>query len=199
MIIKTAVYTGSFVDVRKCPSQDMGEFAFIGRSNVGKSSLINMLTDHNHLAKTSSTPGKTQTINYFLINKTWNLVDLPGYGFAKVSREKRGEWEKMINGYLIMRDQLLCVFQLIDAAVPPQKIDLEFTNKLGEDQIPFAIIFTKADRRKKPIAENIELYKKELAENWETLPPIFVSSAENRQGKEEILEYLDVILSSPSL
>lgn len=196
MIIKTAIYTGSFVDVKKCPAPDIPEFAFIGRSNVGKSSLINMLTDHSHLAKTSSTPGKTQTLNYFLINKTWNLVDLPGYGFAKVSREKRGEWEKMINGYLIMRDQLLCVFQLIDAAVPPQKIDLEFTGKLGEDQIPFAIIFTKADRRKKPIAENIELYKKELAESWETLPPIFVSSAENRQGKEEILEYLEVILSS---
>lgn len=198
MIIKTAKYTGSFVDVKKCPPGDIPEFAFIGRSNVGKSSLINMLTGHNHLAKTSSTPGKTQTLNYFLINNSWNLVDLPGYGFAKVSREKRGEWEKMINGYLIMRDQLLCVFQLIDAAVPPQKIDLEFTNKLGEDQIPFAIIFTKADRRKKPIAENIELFRKELSDTWETLPPMFTSSAESRQGKEEILDYLDSILQSPA-
>ncbi len=196
MLIKTAIYQSSFVDVLKCPTNDIPEFAFIGRSNVGKSSLINMLTGQNHLAKTSSTPGKTQTINFFLINNTWNLVDLPGYGFAKVSREKRGEWEKMIDGYLMMRDQLQCVFQLIDAAVPPQKIDLEFTDKLGEDQIPFAIIFTKADRRKKPIAENIALYQKALQENWETLPPMFTSSAESKQGKDEILDYLDSILAA---
>ncbi len=194
MIIKTAIYQGSFVDVKKCPVGELPEFAFIGRSNVGKSSLINMLTGHSHLAKTSGTPGKTQTLNFFLINDTWNLVDLPGYGFAKVSRDKRGDWERMINAYLTERDQLVNVFQLIDAAIPPQKIDLEFTNSLGELGIPFTIIFTKADKRKKPVMENVGLYKEKLLEFWETLPPSFVSSAESGQGKEEILEYLDNIL-----
>ena len=196
MIIKTAIYQGSFVKVEKCPEGDLPEFAFIGRSNVGKSSLINMITGFSHLAKTSSTPGKTQTLNFFLINNIWNLVDLPGYGFAKVSKLKRGEWERMINGYLTERDQLVNVFQLIDAAIPPQKIDLAFTNNLGELGIPFAIIFTKADKRKKPVLENVELYKQQLLASWETLPPTFISSASSALGKEEILEYLDTILKT---
>ncbi|MBK7443524.1 MAG: YihA family ribosome biogenesis GTP-binding protein [Bacteroidetes bacterium] len=194
MIFKTANYTGSFPDYKKCPEKDMPEFAFIGRSNVGKSSLINMLTNHQHLAKTSARPGKTQTINFFLINDTWNLVDLPGYGFAKVSKAQREQFEGMIADYLKFRPQMRCVFQLVDSCIPPQKIDLEFTDWLGEERIPFCIAFTKSDRRKKDIKGNIEAYKQKLSESWETLPEMFVTSAETRVGRDEVLAYLDKVL-----
>jgi GTP-binding protein len=195
VIIKTAIYTGSFPDYKKCPEKEMPEFAFIGRSNVGKSSLINMITNHQHLAKTSGRPGKTQTLNFFLINGQWNIVDLPGYGFAKVSKTQREQFELMISEYLKFRPQMLCVFQLVDACIPPQKIDLEFTDWLGEEQIPFCIAFTKTDRRKKAIKENIQAYQDKLKENWETLPLMFTTSAENNNGREEILAYLDNVLA----
>lgn len=170
------------------------EFAFIGRSNVGKSSLINLLTDRRELALTSGKPGKTQTINFFLINKSWNLVDLPGYGYARVSREQRGKWEEMIAGYLINRPQLMNVFQLIDGSIPPQAIDLEFTNWLGEKQIPFALIFTKTDKRPKGIKDPIPAYMDALSKDWDTLPTMFVTSSTKRIGKAEVLDYLTVIL-----
>jgi len=194
VIFKTANYTGSFPDYKKCPEKDIPEFAFIGRSNVGKSSLINMLTNHQHLAKTSARPGKTQTINFFLINDTWNLVDLPGYGFAKVSKAQREQFEGMISDYLKFRPQMRCVFQLVDSCIPPQKIDLEFTDWLGEERIPFCIAFTKSDRRKKDIKGNIEAYKQKLLESWETLPEMFVTSAETKVGRDEVLAYLDKVL-----
>lgn len=196
VVIKTAIYTGSFPDYKKCPEKDIPEFAFIGRSNVGKSSLINMITNHQHLAKTSGRPGKTQTLNYFLINNTWNLVDLPGYGFAKVSKTQREQFEAMISEYLKFRPQMQCVFQLVDACIPPQKIDLEFTDWLGEEQIPFCIAFTKTDRRKKAITDNIKAYEAKLQQNWETMPLMFVTSAEKGTGREEVLTYLDEVLSA---
>ena len=192
--IITADYTGSFVELEKCPKGSAPEFAFIGRSNVGKSSLINMLTGRRELAHTSAKPGKTQTLNFFHINNNWYLVDLPGYGYAKVSRDLRRTWEGMISNYLLSREQLMCVFQLIDAAIPPQAIDLEFTNWLGEKGVPFAIIFTKADKRAKSAGAGMEAYQKEMLKNWESLPPMFVTSASKRLGRTEVLDYLDVIL-----
>ncbi|HNV99074.1 MAG TPA: ribosome biogenesis GTP-binding protein YihA/YsxC [Chitinophagales bacterium] len=195
MIIKTANYVGSFVELDKCPQGKAPEFAFIGRSNVGKSSLINLLTGRKELALTSAKPGKTQTINYFHINEQWYLVDLPGYGYARVSREQRGKWEAMISHFLTNREQIICVFQLVDAGIPPQTLDLDFSNWLGENGIPFAIIFTKADKRPKGPKGNVEAYQQEMLKQWETLPPMFTTSATKRIGRDEVLGYLDTILA----
>lgn len=177
-----------------CPEPKLPEYAFIGRSNVGKSSLINMLCDRKTLAKTSSTPGKTQLINHFLINENWYLCDLPGYGYAKVSKTSRENWAKMIRQYIINRENLLNTFVLIDSRVSPQQIDIDFMIDLGENEIPFSIIFTKADKLKqRDLEKNISEFKKELRMHWEELPPYFITSSEKRKGKEEVLAYIDEI------
>ena len=194
MEIKTAEFAISSPMVSMCPQDTKSEYAFIGRSNVGKSSLINMLTNNKKLAKTSATPGKTLLINHFIINKEWYLVDLPGYGFAKRSKKEQQKLEQMISGYILQREQLVNVFVLIDIRLEPQKIDLEFMEWLGQSQIPFSIIFTKADKLSTTKGKtNVEAYKKRLLEDWEELPPIFITSAESRQGKEEVLNYIDEI------
>jgi GTP-binding protein len=194
MEIKTAEFAISSPMVSMCPQDTKSEYAFIGRSNVGKSSLINMLTNHKKLAKTSATPGKTLLINHFIINKEWYLVDLPGYGFAKRSKKEQQKLEQMISGYILQRVQLVNVFLLIDIRLEPQKIDLEFMEWLGQSQIPFSIIFTKADKLSASKGKsNVEAYKKRLLEDWEDLPPIFITSAENRQGREDVLNYIDEI------
>ena len=194
MEIKQAEFTLSAPMVSMCPKDTKHEYAFIGRSNVGKSSLINMLTNNKKLAKTSATPGKTLLINHFIINKEWYLVDLPGYGFAKRSKKEQQKLEQMISGYILQREQLVNMFVLIDIRLEPQKIDLEFLEWLGQSQIPFSIIFTKADKLSATKGKtNVEAYKKRLLEDWEELPPIFITSAENRQGKEEVLSYIDEI------
>lgn len=194
MIIKTAEYLQSEVDWRKCPTPNLPEYAFIGRSNVGKSSLINMLVNRKSLAKTSSKPGKTQTINHFLINKNWYLVDLPGYGFAKTSKTNRAKWGKMISDYLVLRENLQVVFVLADARLEPQQIDIDFINNLGEKGVPFAIIFTKTDKVSGGKAmSNIQKMKNKLSETWEELPTIMKSSAVSGAGKEEILDFIDQI------
>lgn len=189
MIIKTANYVGSEVNIAKCPAPTLPEYAFIGRSNVGKSSLINMLTNHRGLAKVSHTPGKTQTINHFLINQDWYLVDLPGYGYAKVSKTSRQAWTKFIRTYLNKRENLQCVMLLIDSRIPPQKIDLEFANWLGELGIPFVIIFTKTDDKKfKPA--NIDVFNAKMLETWAALPPQFLTSSKKKLGKDEVLKFI---------
>lgn len=189
MEITASHFIGSFVKVSQCPPPDKPEYAFVGRSNVGKSSLINMLTGRKSLAKVSITPGKTQTINHFIINNNWYLVDLPGYGYAKVSKTQRRDWEKFIQDYLVKRPNLQCVFLLIDSRIPPQTLDLEFANWLGERQIPFVIVFTKIDDKKyKP--QNIEVFKKAMLQTWEALPDMLRTSAEKRLGKEELLDYI---------
>ena len=191
MIIKTAQFTCSYATVTKCPDSSWNEYAFIGRSNVGKSSLINYVTNYNDLAKVSSTPGKTQLINFFDINEAWYLVDLPGYGFAKVSKKDREIFDKMIRAYLKNRAQLQYVFVLVDSRIAPQKIDLEFINWLGEHGIPFAIVFTKKDvSRKRSAPKNIEAFKNAMLEQWEELPTMFETSAFNRVGKEDILAFI---------
>ena len=214
MKIKTAKFLISSPDVRKCPESSMNEYAFIGRSNVGKSSLINMLTGRKSLAKTSSLPGKTLLINHFLVNapvssspkqqeqlslsanskETWQLVDLPGYGYAKRSKEEQAKLRVMINDYILYRRQLTCLFILIDIRIPMQKIDLEFVNWVGEHGVPFVIVFTKADKigvmKQKA---NITAWMKELSMYWEDLPPYFVTSAETSNGREELLDYIDKI------
>ena len=198
MEIKTARFLMSNTSVKKCPDPNMPEFAFIGRSNVGKSSLINMLTNHKNLAKTSARPGKTQLINHFVINDNWYLVDLPGYGYAKVSKVQRNKFQAYISDYIINRENLYCLFVLVDCRHEPQKIDMEFIEWLGEKQIPFALIFTKTDKLgKNKLASNIADYKKQLQETWEELPPIFMSSAETGLGKEEILNF--IAQTDPSL
>jgi GTP-binding protein len=192
MNISSADFLCSNTDHRKCPAPDKPEFAFIGRSNVGKSSLINMLTSRKGLAKTSGTPGKTQLINHFLINNTWYLVDLPGYGFAKASQVNREKWEKMIRAYLLNRTNLLTTFILIDSRIKPQIIDLEFMRWMGENEMPFALVFTKSDKlTKNELASNIAAYKKKLLDYWEELPPLFLTSAESNMGREELLGYLN--------
>ncbi|MDQ3051774.1 MAG: ribosome biogenesis GTP-binding protein YihA/YsxC [Bacteroidota bacterium] len=192
MNIITADFLCSNTDYRKCPPADKPEFAFIGRSNVGKSSLINMLTSRKGLAKTSGTPGKTQLINHFLINNSWYLVDLPGYGFAKTSQTNREKWEKMIRNYLLNRENLMSIMVLIDSRIAPQQIDLEFMQWMGESNLSFAIIFTKTDKlTKNELASNLSAYRKKLLDYWEELPPNFVTSAENNSGKNEVLNYLD--------
>tara|TARA_Y100000588_G_C14243178_1_gene920319 strand:+ start:993 stop:1601 length:609 start_codon:yes stop_codon:yes gene_type:complete len=195
MHIKSAEFLVSNSNVAKCPKNKMPEYAFIGRSNVGKSSLINMLTDRKNLAKTSGRPGKTQLINHFVINQTWYLVDLPGYGYARVSKKVKKEFQKFIMQYFEERKQLVSAFVLIDCRHEPQPIDREFMQYLGEKQIPFSIIFTKADKLKpKALERNIENYKQELlAGAWAEMPNYFVSSATNSTGKDEILDYIDAI------
>lgn len=190
MIIKTADYTMSFVDWRDCPDTNLPEYAFIGRSNVGKSSLINMLTGRNKLAKVSNTPGKTQCINFFLINDNWNLVDLPGYGFAKIAKKSRDKWMDMTKAYLRNRKNLVFVFQLIDSRIPPQKIDLEFMEWMAENGVPFVIAFTKNDKQVK-YQPNIAEVEKEILNSWEELPLRFITSAEKGLGRDEILSFID--------
>ena len=180
--------------VSMCPQDTKPEYAFIGRSNVGKSSLINMLTNHKKLAKTSATPGKTLLINHFIINKEWYLVDLPGYGFAKRSKKEIDRIDQMIRGYILGRQQLMNVFVLVDIRLEPQKIDLEFIEWLGISGIPFSIVFTKADKLTPNKARQaVESYKTKLLETWEELPPIFVTSAENKEGRDEVLNYIEEI------
>lgn len=195
MHIKSAEFLVSNSNVAKCPKNKMPEYAFIGRSNVGKSSLINMLTDRKNLAKTSGRPGKTQLINHFVINQSWYLVDLPGYGYARVSKKVKKEFQKFITQYFEEREQLVSAFVLIDCRHEPQPIDREFMQYLGEKQIPFSIIFTKADKLKpKALERNIEHYKQELlAGAWAEIPNYFISSATNSTGKDEILDYIDAI------
>ena len=189
-------FVGSFPMVKLCPDSDLPEFAFIGRSNVGKSSLINMLCQEKNLALVSQTPGKTRMLNYYLINQQWHLVDLPGYGWARVSKKFKEEFDKLINFYLTNREQLTNIFLLIDSNVPPQKIDLEFMDKLGQWGVPFSIIFTKVDKNKKgvDISANIKAFEEKIAENWEELPPIFRSSSEKKIGRQEILDYIVSII-----
>lgn len=194
MVIKSAEYLISSAKVEQCPAHESTEYAFIGRSNVGKSSLINMLTGFSKLAKTSSMPGKTMLINHFLINKEWYLVDLPGYGFAKRSKKAQDELEEMISSYILQRELMTNLFVLIDVRHNPQRIDLEFMEWLGENGIPFSIIFTKADKLGKVrCRENVAAYLKELSQQWEELPPHFVTSAETRQGREDVLDYIEQI------
>ncbi len=192
MEIKSAQFVISNTDVNKCPAPLMPEYAFIGRSNVGKSSLINMLCVRKDMAKTSGKPGKTQLINHFLINENWYLVDLPGYGYAQVSREKREKWEGFIRQYILNRPNLMCMMVLIDSRLAPQRVDLEFMEWLGENGIPFVMVFTKMDKlTKSKIAANIENYKKELLTTWEELPTMFYTSSEERMGRDELLDFID--------
>lgn len=194
MKINKAVYLQSVVDWKKCPEANLPEYAFIGRSNVGKSSLINMLTNNKSLAKTSSKPGKTQTINHFIIDDSWYLVDLPGYGYASISKSMREKWVKMIDDYLVQRPNLQIVFVLVDSRLEPQKIDIAFINKLGENGVPFSIIFTKTDKiSNAQIQRNVAAFCKKLLETWEELPPHFLSSAETGRGREEICAYIEGI------
>jgi GTP-binding protein len=190
--INEAVFVGSYVKLEQTPQDTKRQFAFIGRSNVGKSSLINMLCGRKDLAKVSGTPGKTQTMNYFLINKLWYIVDLPGYGYARISQSKRAEWQKMIHYFLKNNMQLQYVFILIDAMIPPQKIDIDFINMLGQMRVPFAIVFTKIDRIKaEDRKRNVQKFNTELLKYWETLPPQFLSSAEKKIGQKEILDFIE--------
>ena len=194
MEIKKAEFVLSAPRESMCPKDTKPEYAFIGRSNVGKSSLINMLTNNRKLAKTSSTPGKTLLINHFIINNEWYLVDLPGYGFAKRSKSELQKLEQMITGYLLQRQQLVNVFLLVDIRLEAQKVDLDFIQWLGSSSIPFAIVFTKADKLSATKAnQNVEAYKKVLSETWEELPPIFITSAEKKQGRDELLDYISQI------
>lgn len=195
MIIKSAEYTISSARVDQCPQGELPEFAFIGRSNVGKSSLINMLTGKTRLAKTSATPGKTVLINHFLINGNWYLVDLPGYGYARRGMGQREQFQQMISGYILRRPQMMNLFLLIDSRHEPQRIDLEFIEWLGENSIPFSIVFTKADKMSRgKLATNIRLYLNTLSRQWEELPPYFVTSSETRQGREEVLDCIEAIM-----
>ena len=194
MIIKSATFLQSVANWRQCPEAHLPEYAFIGRSNVGKSSLINMLVNNSKLAKTSSKPGKTQTINHFLINKNWYLVDLPGYGYASISKAMRDKWQKMISDYLLYRENLQIVFVLVDSRLEPQNIDIDFINNLGEQGIPFAIIFTKADKVSgNKVQGNVQRFKNRMLQTWESLPPILISSSETKQGKEDILQFIEQI------
>lgn len=196
MRIKSAKYIVSSPGFDKCPKPDKPEFAFIGRSNVGKSSLINMLVSQKNLAKTSSTPGKTQLINHFEINEKWYLVDLPGYGYAKVAQNDRRRWEQMIENYLRKRENLLNVFVLIDSRHKPQTIDLEFVNQLGKWEIPFTLIFTKSDKEKPGVVKrNVVAFLDAMREVWEFLPPNFVTSAEKKVGRDEVLVFLNECLN----
>ena len=193
MKITSATFLISNTDYKKCPQDDVPDFAFIGRSNVGKSSLINMLCNHKNLAKTSSKPGKTQLINHFSINdKQWYLVDLPGYGYARTSKTNREQWEGMIVNYLCERENLYCIFVLIDSRLEPQKIDLEFIDWLGEQGLPFVLAFTKTDKISPvQVDKNIAAFKRELSKSWDEIPPIFKTSANEKKGKDEILEFIE--------
>jgi GTP-binding protein len=194
MEIKSASFVISNTDVKKCPTNGLPEYAFIGRSNVGKSSLINMLTNRKNLAMTSSKPGKTLLINHFLINESWYLVDLPGYGFATAGKTMREKLKKIIESYILFREELTCLFLLIDCRHEPQQIDVDFMNWLGISGIPFCIVFTKADKlSKSQLNNNTMAYTLKLQETWEELPPVFITSSEKMTGKEEILTYIDEI------
>lgn len=195
MKIKSATFLVSNVDYKSCPTLNEAEFAFIGRSNVGKSSLINMLMGIPKLAKTSSTPGKTQLINHFTVNEQWYLVDLPGYGYAKVSKHKRNKWQSVISDYLLKRPNLTAVFVLLDARLAPQPIDIEFMNWCGEKAIPFVMVFTKIDKLSSTqLQKNQAIYRKEMLAYWEELPPVFLTSAMSSVGKEAVLDYIEKIL-----
>lgn len=192
MTVNNAEYIGSFPKESKCPKTGKPEYAFIGRSNVGKSSLINMLTERQSLARVSKTPGKTQSLNFYLIDEDWYIVDLPGYGYAKISKSKRAEWEKMIQIYLMHRETLMAAMVLIDSNIPPQLIDIEFINWLGKEQIPFVIVFTKADRLKKNILNaNIQRFKNELLKYWNEMPQYFITSSNDEMGKEELYAFFE--------
>jgi GTP-binding protein len=194
MLIKSAEFVISNTDYRKCPDTDFPEYAFIGRSNVGKSSLINMLTNNKNLAKTSSKPGKTLLINHFIINNEWYLVDLPGYGYASTSKKMRDSLQKIIQDYILYRMQMTNLFVLIDSRHEPQKIDLEFIEWLGENAVPFSIVFTKSDKISgAKLEENTNNYKNILSGQWEELPPVFITSSEKKQGKDELLDYIAAI------
>ena len=191
MDIKSAEFVISNTDYLKCPDSQLPEYAFIGRSNVGKSSLINMLCNRKDLAMTSSKPGKTLLINHFLINNNWHLVDLPGYGYATTGKKMREQLQSIIESYILQREQLTCLFLLIDCRHEPQKIDLEFMEWLGENDVPFSIVFTKLDKLSHVKGvESIRVYKEKLEEQWEELPPIFLTSSEKRLGRDEILGYI---------
>ncbi|KAA0129750.1 YihA family ribosome biogenesis GTP-binding protein [Chryseobacterium sp. SN22] len=191
MVIKTATFVKSSGKWQECPEPNMPEYAFIGRSNVGKSSLINAMMNHKDLAKTSGTPGKTQLINHFLVNENWYLTDLPGYGYAKVSKSIRKDFEKLITNYILNRRNLVNLFVLVDSRHKPQAIDLEFIQWCGESGVPFSIVFTKVDKLKPNTAiQNVEHYKAELNKTWEDLPEIYVTSAEKKEGCDEILQFI---------
>lgn len=195
MKIKSVSFVVSNTDHKKCPEDGKPEFAFIGRSNVGKSSLINLLTGHKKLAKISSTPGKTQLINHFVINDEWYLVDLPGYGYAKASKSARSTWEKFIADYLVKRTTLMNIFILLDSRLEPQKIDMEFINWCGEKQLPFVLIFTKIDKlSSSALQKNMLKFKKEMLKTWEELPPVYTTSSASGFGAEPILNYIKQIL-----
>jgi GTP-binding protein len=190
-MIRSASYIGSFQQEKDCPKEELPEFAFIGRSNVGKSSLINLITNRKELAKVSQTPGKTQSLNFFKIDESWFLVDLPGYGYAKLSKTARAGFEKMIKTYLESRERLYCVFVLIDGSIPPQKIDLEFMAWMGKKEVPAAIVFTKTDKeRQNIVSKNIADFKKQLKLQWKNLPPVFYTSASKRMGGEAVLDFV---------
>lgn len=192
MVIKTATYLISSPEISKCPPPDKPEFAFIGRSNVGKSSVINMLCDNQKLAKTSSTPGKTQLINHFVVNHEWYLVDLPGYGFAKVSQSARNRWQQMIEHYLKERENLVNVFVLIDSRHKPQKIDLDFLETLRRWQVPFCLVFTKADKEtQRVVSQNVKDFLAAMRKTWQFLPQHFVTSAEKKMGRDRMLDYIE--------
>ncbi|NLR56563.1 YihA family ribosome biogenesis GTP-binding protein [Chitinophaga polysaccharea] len=192
MVIKSAEYLISSPDWEKCPTPTWPEYAFIGRSNVGKSSLINVLANNEKLAKTSGTPGKTQMINHFIINKSWYLVDLPGYGFAKRSMSQRRQWQQMIENYLRKRPNLVSVFVLIDSRHAPQKIDIDFINQLGEWNIPFSLVFTKADKSTQAeVSRNVKAFLQKMRETWQFLPQNFVTSTVKKTGRDAILTYID--------
>ena len=195
MKIESATFVISNTDVKKCPSGTKPEYAFIGRSNVGKSSLINMLTGKNGLAMTSATPGKTMLINHFLINNNWYIVDLPGYGYAKRGQKGQEQIKRIIESYILQREQMTCLFVLIDSRHEPQNVDLEFIEWLGENGVPFAIIFTKADKLKseRQAKDNVQRYLNELKKQWEELPPHFITSSEKRIGRDELLGYIEQI------
>jgi len=196
MKIKSAEFVMSNSDVAKCPKEKLIEYAFIGRSNVGKSSLINMLMQKKSLAKTSGRPGKTQLINHFLINKNWFLVDLPGYGYARVSKSSKRIFQKFITQYFSKRQQLALAFVLIDCRHKPQKVDLEFMQWMGENQVPFSIIFTKQDKMKpNALTKNIEDYKLKMLESWEEMPNYFITSSSNGSGRDKVLNYISEINS----
>ena len=197
MEIKKAEFTLSAPTVSMCPKDNKPEYAFIGRSNVGKSSLINMLTNNKRLAKTSATPGKTLLINHFIINNEWYLVDLPGYGFAKRSKKELQRLDQMINGYILQREQLVNVFLLVDIRLEAQKIDVDFIQWLGASSVPFAIVFTKADKLSPTkVRQNVDDYQKVLSETWEEMPPMFVTSSEKKEGRDELLNYIEQINNS---
>lgn len=192
MEIKNATFIVSNSDFRKCPADGRNEYAFIGRSNVGKSSLINMLTRNKSLAKTSVRPGKTQLINHFLINNEWYLVDLPGYGYARISKTQRAAWQKMISDYILQREVLVNTFVLIDSRIPPQRIDLEFISFLGRNGIPLAIVFTKVDKQSQSeTARNVNAFKNVLLEEWEELPPMFLTSSVSGTGRDKLLAFIE--------